>query len=402
MRPKQAKSLELRETAPKKKERKEKTAEDKSASKKRKREGEDEDEEAEESKDTNTPSEDSEDDGSVEEKWAEKRAVKQGKKNTDKAEDEDAESDSEDEDEAAEAPSTNKTNPAEEINKADATVFVGNVPVTAITSKNVYKSFKELWESVGEVASIRFRSIAFSMLLPRKAAFAKQKLHPSRSAANAYVVFANASDARAATAKNATVFEGHHLRVDQVAHPAKQDNKRCVFVGNLDFETDEEPLWRHFGPCGEIEHVRVVRDSKTNVGKGFCYVQFKDPVSVTKALLLNGKKLGDKGRELRVVRSKNVKEAQKQRAHAFGKPKNGGSSKKRVNMTPEAKTTLGRAKTSVGKAARAEISAVLEGTRAKKGDHVPGIKQGGKRKKPRIRERSTTYKTLREQVQKGK
>ena len=48
-----------------------------------------------------------------------------------------------------------------------------------------------------------------------------------------------------------------------------------MFIGSLSFDAQEEKLWSHFESCGEIENVRVVRDSKTNVGKGFAYVQFK-------------------------------------------------------------------------------------------------------------------------------
>jgi nucleolar protein 12 len=84
--------------------------------------------------------------------------------------------------------------------------------------------------------------------------------------------------------------------VDGVAHPAKTDHRRCVFVGNLGFVDDEslldqggenerkrskipsdieEGLWRQFGKAGTVESVRVVRDEKTRVGKGFAYVQFE-------------------------------------------------------------------------------------------------------------------------------
>ena len=48
-----------------------------------------------------------------------------------------------------------------------------------------------------------------------------------------------------------------------------------MFVGNLPFDVQDEDLYTHFTRCGEIEFVRVVRDKKTNIGKGFGYVQFK-------------------------------------------------------------------------------------------------------------------------------
>lgn len=280
-----------------------------------------------------------------------------------------------------------------EVDKAESTVFIGNLPSIVITEKPKFKELKTLLASKGgKVKSVRFRSIAFSEMLPRKAAFVKHKFHSSRETVNAYAVFDKPEHARAALALNGTVFADHHLRVDSVAHPGKQDNKRTIFVGNLDFEGDEEPLWRHFSACGEIEYVRIVRDSKTNVGKGFGYVQFTDPVAVTKALMLDGQPVDDtpKARKLRVSRSKNIRKPNDRSAPA---PQRANSKKPR--LTNDEKTKLGRAKSVLGKAGRAEIQSVLEGTRASKGDAVRGIKNGGKRKKPRIRERSTAFKRQR-------
>jgi len=43
----------------------------------------------------------------------------------------------------------------------------------------------------------------------------------------------------------------------------------------LNFEAQEEELWQHFKNCGDIDYVRIIRDAKTNLGKGFAYIQFK-------------------------------------------------------------------------------------------------------------------------------
>jgi nucleolar protein 12 len=46
-----------------------------------------------------------------------------------------------------------------------------------------------------------------------------------------------------------------------------------VFVGNLAFEASEEELRKHVESLGvRVESVRIVRDAKTNLGKGFGYV----------------------------------------------------------------------------------------------------------------------------------
>lgn len=49
-----------------------------------------------------------------------------------------------------------------------------------------------------------------------------------------------------------------------------------------------------------VEAVRVVRDSKTRIGKGIAYVLFKSKVSALAALQLNGSEC--KGRQMRVSR----------------------------------------------------------------------------------------------------
>ncbi|ERT03461.1 hypothetical protein HMPREF1624_01776 [Sporothrix schenckii ATCC 58251] len=231
--------------------------------------------------------------------------------------------------------------------KADRTVFLSNVSISAVTNKTAKKTLISHLESIrddkaakdkesketrdGEddeekqptVESLRFRSVPFSSAaLPKRTSFiTKSVMGATAQSCNAYVVYSTAAAARTAVRKlNGTVVLDRHLRVDSVAHPAPVDHKRCVFVGNLGFVDDEtvlsanpdtdgdggemtrkkrnktpmdidEGLWRTFGKhAGKVESVRVVRDQVTRVGKGFAYVQFYDATSVEAALLLNDKK----------------------------------------------------------------------------------------------------------------
>lgn len=242
---------------------------------------------------------------------------------------------------------------ATELDKSSRTVFLSNVSNTAITTgsakKTLLKHLSSFLESLPKsdtphkVESIRFRSTAYSTKLgvPRRAAFAqKEVMDSTTSSTNAYAIFSTKLAAQKAPgALNGTVVLGRHLRVDSVAHPSKIDNKRCVFVGNLDFvdlentagEDGESPkkkpstpadieegLWRTFNAHtgtggqknaggGNVESVRVVRDQATRIGKGFAYVQFFDSNCVEAALLLDGKKFPPLlPRTLRVVRAKKV------------------------------------------------------------------------------------------------
>lgn len=198
--------------------------------------------------------------------------------------------------------------------KSQRTVFLGNVSADAITSKTAKKTLMRHLESffddladpekgqpAHKVESLRFRSTAYASAIPKKAAYAKKELmEATTKSTNAYAVYSSPALAREAARRlNGTVVLDRHLRVDEVAHPAKTEPRRCVFVGNLGFVDDEtnidkanaeegkgtrkgnktpsdveEGLWRSFSTCGKVESVRVPRDAKTRVGKGFAYVQF--------------------------------------------------------------------------------------------------------------------------------
>lgn len=94
---------------------------------------------------------------------------------------------------------------------------------------------------------------------------------------------------------------GFHIRVDITRKDVEHDHTRSIFVGNLPFDTEEEPLRQAFNECGEIEGVRIVRDSKTGAGKGFGFILFKERDGVMFALRRN--KIEFQGRRLRIFPS---------------------------------------------------------------------------------------------------
>jgi nucleolar protein 12 len=361
---------------------------------------------------------------------AKRKAEKTSK---DEAEDEDndsnksAESDDDDDDEPLPAHETvSGAAEATELDKSNRTVFLGNVSNSAITSKGDRKTLLTHVSSFlstlpksdtpHKVESIRFRSTAYGTKLgvPRRAAFAhKEIMDTTASSTNAYIVYSTSLAAqKAPRALNGTVVLDRHLRVDNVAHPSAIDNKRCVFVGNLDFvgqETAddeegakkkkpsapadiEEGLWRTFNAQtgasekknaggGNVESVRVVRDQATRVGKGFAYVQFYDANCVEAALLLNGKKFPPLlPRKLRVTRARKA-------------------SKKREPNPPRgaptadsARNTLrGRAKKLLGRAGASKVNDgkpfIFEGQRAVEKTDQPKAKKarGGSKGRPNNR-----------------
>lgn len=287
------------------------------------------------------------------------------------------------EDKSFEIPQHEALSPNEslEFEKSNRTIFLGNVSTEAITSKKAKKTLLNHLSSIldslpsqnppHKVESLRFRSTAYDVKLPKKAAFARKELMDTTTkSTNAYVVYNTQTAAREAVKRlNGSVVLDRHLRVDSVAHPQKSDHRRCVFVGNLDFVDDdnqireaneeqkrgrkkdrkpadvEEGLWRQFATVGTVESVRVVRDPKTRVGKGFAYVQFTDENAVEAALLFNDKKFPPLlPRRLRVVRAKSAKRNNSKRP-----PTSSGL------MNPKEQSMRGRAGKLLGRAAAVKL-----------------------------------------------
>jgi nucleolar protein 12 len=145
--------------------------------------------------------------------------------------------------------------------------------------------------------------------------------------------------ARACLVENSTLFEGKHLRVDLAAKDHKNDTKKSIFIGNLPFNISEEKVWDFFGTCGQVTNVRLVRDRKTNLGKGFGYVTFAEKSSIELALQLAGSECA--GREIRI--SKCTKEGyhketqlHKLKRNAQNNPENLEKSKEKIAIKPAA------------------------------------------------------------------
>ncbi|KAI0419181.1 hypothetical protein F5X98DRAFT_83365 [Xylaria grammica] len=296
-----------------------------------------------------------------------------------------------------------------ELDKANRTLFLGNVSIEAITSSKAKKlltshletPLSELDSSTGphKIESIRFRSTPFSTgAKPKRAAYiTKSVMTATTKSTNAYAVYSTPLASRTALkALNGSVVLDRHLRVDSVAHPSAVAHRRCVFVGNLGFVDDEtvvntnadgetvtkkrhkipsdteEGLWRIFGEhAGKIESVRVPRDDKTRVGKGFAYVQFYDGNDVESALLLNGKKFPPMlPRTLRVSRAKDPRKTALAMERSTKAPLKGADTKSKntkytPKITPEQQSQAGRAGRLFGRSAASQQRRELKGDRRK-------------------------------------
>ncbi|NXM76458.1 RBM34 protein, partial [Serilophus lunatus] len=197
------------------------------------------------------------------------------------------------------------------------TVFVGNLPVSCTV-----QVVKSLFKKYGQIQSIRFRSlIPAEDTISKKLAAIKHKVHPSAKFINAYVVFKEECDAQKALKENGTeISSGFHIRVDMASKSSSHDNKRSVFLGNLPYDIQDDAVREHFHVCGDVVGVRVVRDRKTGLGKGFGYVLFENTDAVHLALKLNNSVL--MGRKIRVQRVADKRKAPQKVPDQSRAPKN--------------------------------------------------------------------------------
>ncbi|KAJ9099802.1 hypothetical protein QFC21_003801 [Naganishia friedmannii] len=208
----------------------------------------------------------------------------------------------------------------------------------------------------------------------RKVAFIKREFHEQATSINAYMVFGHPAPNRSKNVKpiqdpyeaaeqavrlgNHSTFEDRILRLDAsrpvlstlTAEASKEgrselpirraawlggkDPKMSLFVGNMDYNTDQQDIWIFFEKLVEAEKgppkdgqqwvvdVRIIRDKDTQMGKGFGYIAFSDAECVDEILALSSEKLKYAKRTLRVQRCKVLppalggKEAKKQAAAA--------------------------------------------------------------------------------------
>lgn len=183
------------------------------------------------------------------------------------------------------------------------TVFVGNIPSTCTR-----RQIRQLFKTCGKVETVRVRCLQVKEgKLPRKVAMRTHKQLMEESTFNAYVVFSLEDEAEKSLKLNGRLLNGRHLRVDLVSKKNMErkhkETQLSVFVGNLPFTADEEKLRSCFSNCGDVESVRIIRDAKTGIGKGFGFVSFSDKSGVMFAVKQN-RRIELDGRKLRVFKSK--------------------------------------------------------------------------------------------------
>lgn len=90
-----------------------------------------------------------------------------------------------------------------------------------------------------------------------------------------------------------------------------------IYVGNLSYDITEEDLKQAFSAFGQVESVRIIKDTYDGRSKGFGFVEMAASAEANSAIEgLNGKEM--KGRAVK------VNEAQSRSGNRGGGPKRGG------------------------------------------------------------------------------
>ncbi len=91
-----------------------------------------------------------------------------------------------------------------------------------------------------------------------------------------------------------------------------------IYVGNLNYITNEEMLESTFKKFGEILSVNIIYDNDTSQSKGFGFIEFADEKAADNAILsFNGKELD--GRKIRVNAAEKKLPGKKQSASSYRK-----------------------------------------------------------------------------------
>ena len=96
---------------------------------------------------------------------------------------------------------------------------------------------------------------------------------------------------------NDSELQGKHIKVRLAMQktPRVQSaiQSNIIFVGNISHSSTEDTIGHHFSKFGSIKEVRIAR-AVDNTSREFCYVEFNDIESATKALENNGTLLDGK------------------------------------------------------------------------------------------------------------
>lgn len=93
-----------------------------------------------------------------------------------------------------------------------------------------------------------------------------------------------------------------HILNTGLEFTAMSSEEGKLFVGGLNFNTDERALEDHFSSFGPISEVVVVKDRETQRSRGFGFITFTNPEHASNAMrAMNGEGVEGSGRQSRAA-----------------------------------------------------------------------------------------------------
>ncbi len=90
-----------------------------------------------------------------------------------------------------------------------------------------------------------------------------------------------------------------------------------IFIGGLNWNTDEEGLASHFEKFGSSEEVKIITDRETGRSRGFGFITFSDAEAANQAVSeMDGKELD--GRTVRVSIAEERRNNRENNNRSFG------------------------------------------------------------------------------------
>ncbi|XP_042451865.1 nucleolin 1-like [Zingiber officinale] len=121
-----------------------------------------------------------------------------------------------------------------------------------------------------------------------------------------HVDFASEEDVKKALELNGQEFFGRPLKLEVARgrdsntpqsgnEKGSKDQSHTIFVKGFDKSLGQDKirnsLQKHFGSCGDIARISVLKDHESGAPKGMAFVDFKDQIAYKKAFELNGSEL---------------------------------------------------------------------------------------------------------------
>lgn len=169
--------------------------------------------------------------------------------------------------------------PTSSSNKSAYAVWIGNL--TYDTTKEELRKF--ITSKCSDVLTDRDIT---RINMPKQKGFAYVDFNTEEQMDAVIGLSESALNGRKLLIKNAASFEGRPKKekTDRDENLGKNPPSRILFIGNLAFDTTEQDVETLFQHCGEISKIRMATFEDSGNCKGFCFVDFKDTETATKAL----------------------------------------------------------------------------------------------------------------------